>query len=196
LALDYLTNYFQADFTLVAKDSVRNLFKKRTPHFDQLLKLVGFLSLTDLTEEVRLFTKPGAGSQSIRWSALVSLTRMGDFDAANEMMRRVKKLPVNDDIIYKLFPDLAYSRNPEAINYMIEGMRSDEKNCLSADAEKEEPIPCGYRIMEQLAPVIENYPLTLDASGDIKTKDYVAALKTVREWFVKHPDFKIRQDNF
>lgn len=195
LALDYLTKYFQSDFTLTSRDSIRSLFKRKISHFDQLLRIVGFLSLTDLTDDILPLTKPGT-SQSVRWAAIVSLSRMGNFEAANEMMRRVKKLPVNDDVIYKIFPDLAYSRNPEAINYMIEGMKSDEKNCLSADAEKEEPIACGYRIMEQLAPVIEKYPLTLDSSGDIEAKDYTVALQTVREWFTKHPDFKIRQDNF
>jgi hypothetical protein len=195
LALDYLTEFKQDEFTPAARDSVRSLFKRKISHFDQLLRIIGFLGLTDLTDVIKPYTQPGI-PQSLRWSAIVSLTRMGNFEAANDMMKRVKKLPVNDEIVYKIFPDLAYSRNPEAINYMIEAMKSDDKNCLSANADNEQPIPCGYRVMEQLAPVIENYPLTLDNSGDIKTKDYPTALNTVREWFAKHTNFKIRQDNF
>jgi hypothetical protein len=195
LALDYLKIFRKEDFTAYSKDAIRVLFSQKPSHFDELLRLVGFLELTGLKESIRPYT-PLGNPQSTRWAAIVSLARMNDASAIEEMMLRVRKLPVNDDIIYKIFPDLAYTRNPEAIAYMVEAMQSDEKNCLTADAEKEESIPCGYRIMEQLAPVVDGYPLQLDESGDIKTKDYVAALKTVREWFVKHPDYKILRDKY
>jgi hypothetical protein len=194
-ALSYLTSYNAIDFTTKAKGEIRNLFNQKPAHFDQLIKLVGFLELADMVEVIRPYTLPG-NAQSIRWAAIVSLARLNDPLGADEMMRRAKKLPVNDDLIYKIFPDLAYSRYPAAINYMIEVMGRDDKDCLSADAEKEAPIVCGYRIMEQLATVVESYPVQLDASGDIKSKDYVAALATVREWFAKHTDYKIRHDNY
>jgi hypothetical protein len=195
LALDYLKIFRKEDFTAYSKDAIRVLFGQKPSHFDELLRLVGFLELTGLKESIRPYTQLG-NPQSTRWAAIVSLARMSDASAVEEMMRRVRKLPVNDDIIYKIFPDLAYTRHPEAIAYMVEAMQSDDRNCLTADAEKEESIPCGYRIMEQLAPVVDGYPLQLDESGDIKTKDYVAALKTVREWFVKHPDYKILRDRY
>lgn len=195
LALDYLKIFRKEDFTAYSKDAIRVLVSQKPAHFDELLRLAGFLDLTGLKESIRPYTQLG-NPQSTRWAAIVSLARMNDASAIEEMMRRVRKLPVNDDIIYKIFPDLAYTRHPEAIAYMVEAMQSDEKNCLTADAEKEESIPCGYRIMEQLAPVVDGYPLQLDESGDIKTKDYVAALKTVREWFVKHPDYKILRDKY
>jgi hypothetical protein len=44
--------------------------------------------------------------------------------------------------------------------------------------------------------VIEGYPLKLSASGDVETKDYPAALKTVREWFKAHSDYKILKDRY
>lgn len=194
-ALDYLTLFRKDDFTAASKDSVRNLFRRKPAHFDVLLKLIGFLELTDLTESLTPYTQKG-NAQPIRWAAIISLARMNDASATEEMMRRARKLPVNDDVIYTIFPDLAYSRHPDAIAYMVEALKSDEKNCLTADAENEQAIPCGYRIMEQLAPVVDGYPLTLDESGDIKTTDYVAALKTVREWFAKHPNYKISRDRY
>jgi len=194
-AIDYLTTFSKTDFIAASKDSIRSLLRHNVAHLDQLLRLIGYLELTDMKDEIRSLTQPG-NPQGIRWAAIVSLARMNDTDAVAEMMRRVKKLPVNDDIIYKLFPDLAYSRSDEAIRYMIEAMRSDEKKCFTADAERQQPIPCGYRIMEQLAPVIEGYPVQLDESGDIKTKDYVAALKSVRAWFDQHPAYTIRHDDF
>jgi hypothetical protein len=79
---------------------------------------------------------------------------------------------------------------------MVEVMQRDDKNCMTADAEREEPMPCGYRIMEQLAPVIVGYPVQLDESGDIKAKDYTAALQKVRDWFTKYTDYTILRDRF
>jgi len=79
---------------------------------------------------------------------------------------------------------------------LIQTLNNDAKNCMSADAEHETKIPCAYRVMEMLAPVIEGYPLTVDESGDIVTNDYEDALKKVREWFVAHPDYKIDKSRF
>jgi hypothetical protein len=195
LALGYLTNFRKEDFTTVAKDSIRSAFSRKASRVGEVLKLAGFLELTDLKEAIRAYTKIG-NSQPLRWAAVVSLARMNDNEASAEMMRRVRKLPVSDDVIYEVFPDLVYSRHPEAIAYMVEVLKSDEENCLTADAEREVPIPCGYRIMEHLAPVIDDFPLELDASGDIKTKDYVAALKKVRDWFEKNTNYKILRDKY
>lgn len=195
LALDYLTTFHQGDFTREARDTVFRIFAAEPPHFDLVLKLVGFLEMTELKRVIQSRAQAG-NLQSIRWAALLALARMNDADAIKDVMQRVRKLPVNDDVIYKIFPDLVYTRHPDAIGYMVEALNSDETNCLSADAEREQPMPCGYRIMEQLAPIIAGYPLELDKSGDIKTKDYVTALKTVREWFVKHPDYKILRDRY
>jgi hypothetical protein len=195
LALDYLTTFRKDDFTASAKDGIRNLVRNKTAHFDKVLKLAGFLELTDLKETIRPYTKSG-NAQAIRWAALVTLSRMNDTEAIEEVMRRVRKLPVNDDIVYKVFPDLVYTRHAEAIRYMVEVMQRDDKNCMTADAEREEPIPCGYRIMEQLAPVIKDYPLELEESGDVKAKDYTAALQKVRDWFIKHKDYTIVRDRF
>lgn len=195
LALDYLTTFRKDDFTASARDGIRNLVRNKTAHFDKVLKLAGFLELTDLKETIRPYTKSG-NAQAIRWAALVTLSRMNDTEAIGEVMRRVRKLPVNDDIVYKIFPDLVYTRHAEAIRYMVEVMQRDDKSCMTADAEREEPIPCGYRIMEQLAPVIKDYPLELDESGDVKAKDYTAALQKVRDWFIKHKDYTIVRDRF
>lgn len=194
-ALDYLSSFQKEDFGTMAKDTLRRLFRRKSIHFEKIIKLCGFLELQDLKDEIRVYTQVG-NSQSMRWASLVSLARMGDAAAISEVMRRVRKLPVNDDVVYSIFPDLVYTRNREAIGFMVEVLQKDDANCMTADAERQTAIPCGYRVMEHLATVIKGYPLELDASGDVKTKDYVAALKTVREWFVKHPNYEILKDRY
>ncbi len=103
---------------------------------------------------------------------------------------------MTDAVVYEIFPDLVYTRSQEAITYLVEALNSDAKNCESANAESEEKIPCAYRVMEMLAPVIENYPLKLSESDDIETTDYPGALQKVRDWFKVNKGFKILKDRY
>lgn len=177
-----LTQFNKNDFNDQAKDSLQSLFKLRPTNLDKLIRLIGFLNISALQNELLMMSQPG-NSKRDRWAALIALARMGEPYALTSLMDRVKKLPVNDDVVYEVFPDLIYTRQKEAFNYMITALQSDEKNCESADPENAVAIQCGYRIMEQLAPVIRDFPLEVDASGDIKTKDYKKALTTARTWF-------------
>ena len=194
-ALNYLTEFTKEDFTIGSLNSIRSLFNTKPLHFERLLKLMGFLELKDLTESIRPYTQPG-NSQPLRWAAILSLSRMGDGNAIGEMMRRATKLPVTDDVVYEVCPALVYSRQKIALDYLIEILHSDASNCTSANNEKEIPILCGYRIMEQLAPAIDGYPLVLDESGDLKTDNYEAALQTVRLWFKDNTNYVINKNRY
>jgi hypothetical protein len=177
-----LSQFSKNDFNGQAKDSLQSLFKLRPTNLDKLIRLIGFLNISALQNELMVMSQPG-NSKRDRWAALIALSRMGEPSALALTLDRVKKLPVNDDVVYEVFPDLIYTRQKEAFNYMIAALQDDDKKCESADPENAVAIPCGYRIMEHVAPVIQDFPLAVDASGDIKTKDYKKALTTARNWF-------------
>lgn len=191
LLLTQFNRFTSNDFSNNSKDSLISLFRQRPPYLDQLVRLVGSLQITSLSDELRTLSGPATTNQRIRWTALLALARMGDQEATQSVMKRVQRLPVNDDVVYEIFPDLVYTRQRSAIDYLIVELKSDEKKCFTADAEDETPITCAYRIMEMLAPVIDKYPLEQDASGDIKTKDYKKSLTTVRTWFEKNKEYRI-----
>lgn len=194
--LEFLKQYHKEAFTTAALDSIKKQFTLgKSTHQDKLIKLAGYLELTELTSTLRQYAQPGVPQQT-RWAALVALARMQDQDAVEEVLRRTKKLPINDDIIHLVFPDLVYTRQRPLLDYMITILQRNTKDCSSANPEREEPIVCGYRIMEQLAPAIENYPLTVGESGDIETNDYKEALVTVRFWLNEHKDYGIRRDTY
>jgi hypothetical protein len=195
LALSYLSTFFREDFNSQAVTKLKDLFAQVILNIDLFIKLIGFLEIKELISSIKPYTLKG-NVQSIRWASLVSLARMDDQAAMEEVMRRVRKLPVNDDVIYQIFPDLVYTRQREPILYMIEQMQSDQKNCMTADVEREVPIACGYRIMEQLAPAVEGYPFQRDESGDLKTDDYQETLITVRNWFKENENFKIIRNTY
>ena len=53
---------------------------------------------------------------------------------------------------------------------------------LSANADSEENILCGYRVLEYIAPVMIDFPLPVDEFGELEIDDYEAGLEEVRQW--------------
>lgn len=195
-ALNYLTEFKKTDFTKVHRDSLAALFRRNPPYIDVLVKLIGFLEMKELKDELFTLSQNSGFGRKERWSAMLALARMNDAQAANDIMNRVKRMPVTDGVVYEVFSDLVYTRRPEMIAYLVEALNSDAKNCNSANAEQESRIPCAYRVMEMLAPVIEGFPLKVDESGDVIANDYPAALLTAREWFVKNKNYVISINSY
>jgi hypothetical protein len=191
IALGYLTAFRISDFDKAAKDTLANVFKRKSPHFDKLIRLTGYIQLTNLRDDLRTLSQNISLARTERWAALLALARMGDNYAIDDVMTRVQKLPVNDEVIYQVYPDLVYARQQKAFDVLLKALNSDEKNCESANMEVETKIPCAYRIMEMLAPAIQGYPLKLDESGDIDAENYEGALRTVRDWFKANSNYTI-----
>ena len=185
----YLTAFGPADFTSEARQQIAVLLPQRPAHFSRLLKLVGTLNMTDQIPTLRNLL-PSLSARE-RWTAQLALARLGDQEALANVLARVKQEPVNDDVVYELLPDLVYTRQKAAIDYLVTIVQSDEKNCQSADPEAEGSILCGYRVLELLAPVIQDFPLAVDASGDLAVSDYPKALEEAREWLREHVDYEL-----
>lgn len=194
-ALSLLRGFARTDFSPEVRDAISSLIRKRASNLNQLIAMAGYLGILELTRDLRSYALPG-NPNSTRWAALLALARMGDRDAIDDVLHRVEALGVTDKVVYNIFPDLVYTRQPEAIAYMAKQIQHDEKHCFSADAEREVAIPCAYRIIEQLAPVIEHFPLERDATGDLRTNDYQAALALAREWFKNNNTYRIKDDGY
>ena len=196
VVLNYLTGFRKNDFSSAAKDSLYAYFQRKSGNINTLIRLLGYLNVQKAKDELFALSQDGAAGRKDRWAALLALSRMGDEQAINDVMNRVKRMPVSDALVYEVFPDLVYTRRREAFNYLLETLNSDAKNCESADPERPSRIPCAYRVMEMLAPAIGNYPLKLSDSGDVVASDYPAALAQVREWFQVNKEFKILDDKY
>ena len=96
--------------------------------------------------------------------------------------------PVNDDVVYDLFPDLVFVRQPRTFSYMLAQVNRDTKDCRSANPSKETPILCAWRVLAMVAPYIEDFPLRQDVAGGLDTNDYQQALSTAREWIAANAD--------
>lgn len=181
---DWLTNFQINDFNESSRDSLKNILHNQTVYLDKIISLIGFIGIKDENDFLRHNIKNGIySSHKVSWAAHLALARMGDVEEIDFCIDRVKMQVINDDVVYELLPDLIYTRNKKVINYLIEILYDDTKNCYSTNPENPQKITCAYRIMEYLAPVIKNFPLEIDSSGDLVAEDYQEALKITRNWF-------------
>ena len=116
---------------------------------------------------------------------------MGNSESIDYCLNKIKGAGVNDHTVTHLFPDLAYIRNKDAFHYMLQEINSDEKKCSSANPDNEKPVICAFRIMELVAPYIEDFPVKLTSYGELDTNDYDKALIKVKEWISLHDQYSL-----
>ena len=193
----YLTSFTARYFDRIALDSIRSYMRKLPPYPGELFRLVSNLQLADEMPALKTYSTQSKLSVHARWQAYTALARLGDQQAVDFMLNRVRSIGLNDDVVYELFPDLVYTRSFRAIRYLEEVLMSDDKRCDLPSDDSHTKITCAYRVMELLAPAIKDYPLTRSASGDIAEKDYPKALDRVRAWFKeKDGTYEIIRDTF
>lgn len=195
-AASWLTNFYSDDFNEASKDSLRIIMHKQSSYLDRIIKLVAFAGLNDQIEYLTKNLRNGNyRSSKVIWATHLALARLGVEEEIDFCVDLVKKQTVNDNVIYELVPDLVYIRHRKAIDYLIEILQDESKNCYSANPENPQRIACGYRVMEYLAPIIKDFPIEVDSTGDIIADDYENALKLTRKWFKEKSDNYIIIDN-
>jgi hypothetical protein len=188
--LSYLQEFPPECFDEYAKNTIDNLLdKKQITHFKKLAMLAGMVGAGQETMQKK-FLMPEVKNET-KWALSLALARQGSNKHTNYCVELVKNIPVNSDLVAYLIPDLIYTRQNQAIDYCIEIIYSDKKDCYSPNPDKPEFILCAYRIMELLAPVIIDFPLQTDATGSLITNDYEEALKITRDWFINNPTYQI-----
>ncbi len=187
--LEYLKEFRASDYPGEARKRIATLLKQGIPHYKKMIKIAGFLNLEEQKDFLKsLLANQEYSSNTEQWVINLALARMGDENAIQFCLSTAKNMPVNDDFIYEIAPDLVYTRQKEIIDYLITLLMSEEKKCYSANPESPAKISCGYRIMEYLAPVIKDFPLQTDPAGEIVTDNYKRALESSRDWFKDHKD--------
>jgi hypothetical protein len=159
-----------------------------------LVLLAGYLNIG--REEVfRQYLTPELPVKR-KWNLALALARMGDEKALNYCLEKVKKAPLDNSIVGYVFPDLLYTRQKAALDYCVEWVYSDEKHCRSANPDSPEAIPCAYRIIELLAPIIVDFPVKVDPAIGLESDNYPETLQLVRDWLKAHPDYTIENSRF
>lgn len=181
--LRYLRYFNSTDFNTEARIKLSQLARERGSHYDQIIRLTGFVGINDLMYDyTEMLTQKKYTSKKIAWALHLTLARLGNSDELQYCLKRIKQLSVTDDVVYDLLPDLAYTRNKEAFDYMLDIINSDEKNCYSSNPDSDTKIICAYRVIGLVAPYINNFPVKTDKAGDLIASDYNQMLSNVRQW--------------
>lgn len=185
----YIADRLQAAEAEVYTDEMRNLLvgklNPRPFYYEELVLALAYLDQTTAISPIinHLRTQSSEMSQMERWQAHIALARLGEKPALDFIVRKAQELQVNDNIIYDIYPTLAFTRQKAAVDVLVEQVFNDEQNCSSPDPDSNQKITCAYRILEIIAPIIQDFPITVDeATGDLDTDDYEAALQQSREW--------------
>jgi len=194
--MDYLKSCPREHYSERAEDTLIHLLHRGTSHYKKLIKLIGYL---DVKSEIpylkqKLRTRDYSSS-SERWALLLALSRMGEPQAIEFCLRIAQKMPVGDDFVYDIAPGFIYTRQKQLVDYLVSQLYADSKNCSSPNPESTQNIHCGYRLMEYLAPVVIDFPLGVDAAGEIRSDNYREALQITRDWFKEHrDDYRLDRD--
>ena len=192
-----LTFYNIADFEPESKYLLSEMSKKPMPHYELVIKICGWLNITDLIYNFRQMITDKKGNVMQRWAMRLAMARMGEQDMLDYCMQRIRNIPVNDNMAYDLVPDMVYTRQRPMFDYLFKIIESDDKNCSSPNPDSNAKILCGYRVIEQIAPYIKYFPVEVGVSGDLKVKNYEKALIDVRNWIKQNKDtYVIKNEEF
>ncbi len=190
-----LTGFRQTDFSTATQTQLLNYLQPGTPHLDQVAMLAGFGSGESARAALQSLLTVKV-SATTRWAVRLALARTGDETAINYVLDKLNAAPVNDALVYDIVPGLVYTRQPAIFRYLETLVMSDEPNCQSADPDNQQRIRCGYRVMEALAPTLTDFPVAVDAYGELLTDDYEQSLREVRAWLRGREDYPMRIDSY
>jgi len=198
-SVSQLKYFKKEDFSEQAKKTISNIIQNTPPYYNDFVLLAGFLQLNNLKDFFKKQILNEKLKFSTMWKIDIALARMNDYDAIATAIALIKlnNSKIDDNFIYDIVPDLIYTRSKVIYSQiLIEILNSNEKNCMPANPNSTEKILCAYRVMEYLAPVIENYPYKLSVSGDLETENYDKALENIRNWFANNPQYKIKKIDY
>ena len=194
-AVNALTGFQNTDFTNNQQLRIINRLKADMPHLAQYARLVGYMineTAIERLKQVQLQVTDGWESFNLN----LALARRGDGQATTAVLNKMQNAQINDAFVYDIVPALVYCRSREIFDFLEELIFSDEANCSSANPDSNVNILCGYRIMEYIAPALENFPLPIDEYGELEVDDYETALVRLREWLIQNPDYQLVNDNY
>jgi len=195
-ASNHLKEFSKQDFDSRTRLLLASYFKGSPDIYRYTARLAGYLDMDDQIPVIKQLLDDSTLSNRARWELELTLARLGDDDAAYYCTNFVMMQGINDRIIQYLFRDLIYTRSRIAFDYIIERLNDDAPYCRPANPYSSKSIVCGYRLMELLAPVVQDFPYDYYSTGQLKAPDYREALDTVRQWFNTHPDYVIKRDKF
>ncbi len=193
--ISWLQNFNKRDFPPAAIELITFLLRNnKMPHRQRLILLAGYVGAGQEFMKRQLL-QPDLNPKD-QWFLSLALARMGDASSVDFCLNTLQGQALNNQLVEFGLPDIIYTRQKKLFDVCVGYINSDELSCFSADPDNEAAMLCGYRVLELMAPVIEDFPIRVNAIGTLDVPDYDAALILARQWFTEHPDYQINTDDF
>ncbi len=173
-------------FTTTSKNSIASFVVSQEEPFTDFVRLAGWAKIAQVEVSLLELLRLGELSNKESWEVHLALARIGNEESLQYCMQMIRNAGMNDLVVHSLVPEIIYLNQKEGVDYLLMKILDDDKFCSSPNPEIELNINCAYRLMESVAPVIVDFPLELDASGDLLVEDYEEALNEVRIWIHEH----------
>lgn len=183
-----LKKYIKNDFTSEELLLINKTLQSRENNIGTLAKIYAFAGQTAVLNDINLLLSKQNLTKSDKKDLKLALVRCGDEGLTIKMHETLKKQVMNDNLIYAALPDVIYTKNKQLYEYLLNAVLSNDKKCGSANNDDNTPIICAYRLIEQLAPNINNFPVTINEKGEINSKNLAKTLTEVRDWIGKNRD--------
>ena len=185
-AITRLQHFRRADFTEATRINLKMALSTVSNNKGDLARLFafvcGFGCIETLENEMLSKNLNKHDQKDFR----LALIRAGDVRFESKLFKSAKEQVVNDRFVYTLINDLTYTRSKMIFDYLLELILSDEKRCTSANNDDPEPMICAYRLIENVAPYINDFPAKVNAYKELETTDYAKLLIEVRTWINKN----------
>lgn len=183
-----LKKFNNSDFSAEELLLINNTLQSRQNNIGTLTKIYAFAGQSEVSGDISLLLSKPSLTKSDKKDLKLALVRCGDEQLTNKMYEKLKQQVINDDLIYSALPDVIYTKNKLLYGHLLNAILSNDKKCSSANNDDNTPIICAYRLIEQMASHINNFPVTINEKGEINSKDLPKTLIEVREWISKNKD--------
>lgn len=184
--VNLLKKYKQTDFSLIELEKIKQVLQLQESNIGTLSKIYAFVGKETALTDLNSFLSKQNLSKNDKKDLKLALVRSGDERLANKMLETLKQQVINDELIYNALPDIIYTKNKLLYQFLLNAILSDSKKCSSANNDDNTPIICAYRLIEQVAPHINNFPITINGKGEINSKDLSVTLIDIRKWIIEN----------
>jgi len=180
-----LEEYKFNEFSFSAKNKIKEILHMEKTYAQNVYLMTGFLQLKDQVRHLnKLLAECNPEHTSEIRNLRTALGRLGDKTQIDYLINMVKTSGKDLREDEFLFPLLIFTRSKKAIDYTFEEFSGSNK-LLSA------------RILDILAPIIKDFPIKVDETGDTDIDDYEVAIKQVKNWYrTNRESYVILTDSF
>ncbi len=183
LIIQYLSEFELNCYNQASRQELLRIVREGVAHYGDIVRLSGALNLTEAIPIINQNIKDKKYNNSkIVWAEHLALAKMGDEKEIFFVMREIRKMPISDNVVMNIYPDIIYLDKHEGFNYLMDVVMSDSKNCRSPQPDSDEHLICAYKVIQLIGNHVEGFPVVMDEFGEIVTQDYDELLYNVRNW--------------